>query len=613
MRRVVLAWRRRRWMTVAGAVPRLSAPWGGVLAHYWVPRSQTRFRTYVYEKELTHLLDEQIRAGKCAMSCMNLLLSKKKDRRRVPKHHDDESEVPRNEIQVSPKAKTSTRDLSLDLLNSVERLHQALHPTLNEDGVVTTTPLFDEEEEGIVTEQGQKGEKGTDVCVPRRTSRQRNAPKRIHQNHNTETNDKKENPHPVYQGKMGIVISTLEPNDVNPFNGTVARRTCTAGLEHHETKLADDEENVDDGNVLRGVYASVVKKFEESQWEALKQSLRSGSRVHVPETELTSVCERHAEAQAYALLLPLESLLTLEAVTNVNRIVRGDPAATLRDGMVRVGNNVFCEPKDVEPLLQAALQRCQEYLGMEGVNPFGLAALACMSILAIHPFSDGNGRTARIVLNCVLRHVGMIPFLVPFCKTPDTRKTFTAVVKECCNRLCVVPMANHIMEVTSDLWSDLGQAWRKQRKEVNLQSRETSVRDHRIALRRDQCSICQSETPNISTLCCGGPYHLNCLTTWLQQSLTCPLCREPMRAPNDPVPPSTEGFLLLDPFAQSYYSSEHSRIYDDDDTQSYDEDGDYDDDTQSYYEDDDYDGQFYYDDDDTQSYYEDDDYDGQFY
>eukprot|EP00759_Apiculatamorpha_spiralis_P037160 PhF_6_TR37142/c0_g1_i1/m.54660 len=331
--------------------------------------------------------------------------------------------------------------------------------------------------------------------------------------------------------KLDVLISTLDFKDINPYSTSTASRRCAASLNHHRTKLTD-EGHMEDGDALRGAYTSTLKAFDETQHSVIKQSLRSGSRSLMPDEELTVIHNLYLESLQYALSLPLEVLFTVEAVTQVNRRVRGDPAGTLREGMVRVGTKVFCEPKDVEVLLRNALRHCQHCLcstGTDESSPFGLAALACISILEIHPFRDGNGRTARIVLSCVLRHAGLVPFLVMFCKTPDSRKTFTEVVKECSARLCVVPMANYILESTAELWHDLGQAWHKKQKQVHTQSMEASVRDHRISLRRSTCPICQSEDPNVSTLCCGAALHDHCLNTWLLRSVSCPCCREGIR------------------------------------------------------------------------------------
>ena len=49
----------------------------------------------------------------------------------------------------------------------------------------------------------------------------------------------------------------------------------------------------------------------------------------------------------------------------------------------------------------------------EGVmEPVALAALAHHRLAAIHPFVDGNGRTARLIMNLVLLHAGYPPAVI---------------------------------------------------------------------------------------------------------------------------------------------------------------------------------------------------------
>jgi Fic family protein len=47
-----------------------------------------------------------------------------------------------------------------------------------------------------------------------------------------------------------------------------------------------------------------------------------------------------------------------------------------------------------------------------GVHPIGLAALAHQRLAAIHPFLEGNGRTARLVMNWLLMRAGYPPAVI---------------------------------------------------------------------------------------------------------------------------------------------------------------------------------------------------------
>ena len=46
-------------------------------------------------------------------------------------------------------------------------------------------------------------------------------------------------------------------------------------------------------------------------------------------------------------------------------------------------------------------------------HPIVLAALVHLNFILVHPFIDGNGRTARLLTNAVLMHFGYPPIIIP--------------------------------------------------------------------------------------------------------------------------------------------------------------------------------------------------------
>jgi hypothetical protein len=74
----------------------------------------------------------------------------------------------------------------------------------------------------------------------------------------------------------------------------------------------------------------------------------------------------------------------------------------------RAGNTVFVEPKLVRGTLLEGAKRLHE-------APAGLArALYAMFVVSeVHPFNDGNGRLARLVMNAELSAAGQCRIIVP--------------------------------------------------------------------------------------------------------------------------------------------------------------------------------------------------------
>ena len=49
---------------------------------------------------------------------------------------------------------------------------------------------------------------------------------------------------------------------------------------------------------------------------------------------------------------------------------------------------------------------------LETTHPIHVAAVAHYNLVRIHPFDDGNGRGARILMNLILMHKGYFPAVI---------------------------------------------------------------------------------------------------------------------------------------------------------------------------------------------------------
>lgn len=74
----------------------------------------------------------------------------------------------------------------------------------------------------------------------------------------------------------------------------------------------------------------------------------------------------------------------------------------------RAGQTVFVHPENV----LGTLIKGFEYI-MSATTPANRAALAMFVIAEVHPFNDGNGRTARIAMNHFLTNAGLTRIIVP--------------------------------------------------------------------------------------------------------------------------------------------------------------------------------------------------------
>jgi len=87
------------------------------------------------------------------------------------------------------------------------------------------------------------------------------------------------------------------------------------------------------------------------------------------------------------------------AIKGVDMDVRRTPGTTLTNDRTR---EVIYTPPEGEPLLRAKLANWEQWMhgalpGSEDIDPLVRMAVAHYQFEAIHPFTDGNGRTGRVI------------------------------------------------------------------------------------------------------------------------------------------------------------------------------------------------------------------------
>ncbi|GIX93807.1 protein adenylyltransferase Fic [Caerostris darwini] len=107
--------------------------------------------------------------------------------------------------------------------------------------------------------------------------------------------------------------------------------------------------------------------------------------------------------------------LSLFDILQIHKRVLGhvDPisAGSLRESQVFVGEYVPPPASEVEFLMEQFV----DWFKMENMthlHPVKKAALAHYKFIHIHPFMDGNGRTARLLMNLVLMRAGYPPVII---------------------------------------------------------------------------------------------------------------------------------------------------------------------------------------------------------
>ena len=111
----------------------------------------------------------------------------------------------------------------------------------------------------------------------------------------------------------------------------------------------------------------------------------------------------------------------------VLRTIDDDNAGSYRHVNVRIAGSDYVPP-DVGAVasLMYDFARWLNQAETQALHPVERAALAHFKLVDIHPFVDGNGRTARLLMNLILMQAGFPPTII---KTND-RKAYYAALEQ---------------------------------------------------------------------------------------------------------------------------------------------------------------------------------------
>ena len=304
-------------------------------------------------------------------------------------------------------------------------------------------------------------------------------------------------------------------------------------------------------------YASAIKEFDEGQREEQFVSLSDMEeefladdfviREGISDEKIARSDDQswiqHKETLEYALLCKDEALSS--------ELLLRWHAWLLGDGLEQEAGVFRSErtSKNVDRLCDTLEKNWIPKIKEEPANPIRLASFAAavmLAILDLVPFQVGNQRLARIILNWTLRRAGF-PFCVTLYSNQSEKTEFSSAVERTRQNLCLVPQGHveeyetaAILRSTGGLGPLVGYLIRRLAQGIadlcllveqksKIAADETDARLVRMAREKaaaeGTCIICFENQPNIATLCCGKPIHLNCLAEWLKTKSSCPQCR----------------------------------------------------------------------------------------
>lgn len=142
----------------------------------------------------------------------------------------------------------------------------------------------------------------------------------------------------------------------------------------------------------------------------LEEGLTIGGKTMKEHLEVTN----HSKAIDFVQSLVIKPEIKEVDVLNLHAIIldRIDPqnAGYYRMGAVRISGTDYAPPNAVKvPVL---MQEVYRMLNTKGGDPIETGARIHQKFVDIHPFIDGNGRTARLLLNLYLMRNGYPPTII---------------------------------------------------------------------------------------------------------------------------------------------------------------------------------------------------------
>lgn len=158
--------------------------------------------------------------------------------------------------------------------------------------------------------------------------------------------------------------------------------------------------NAIEGNTLtRQETALVIEKGLTVGGKPMKDHLEAINHRDALQRMQQMVCHK---------TLALDDILTLHGL--ILKGIDDMHAGRIRTVPVRISGSMVVLPNPLK--VPALMDEFVQWLKTKGEHPVTLAAMAHYKLVTIHPFVDGNGRTARLLMNLILMQHGYPPAII---------------------------------------------------------------------------------------------------------------------------------------------------------------------------------------------------------
>jgi Fic family protein len=162
--------------------------------------------------------------------------------------------------------------------------------------------------------------------------------------------------------------------------------------------------------------------YNTQRIEGSKLTLRDTANLlekgETPKKPLKDIKEAEAHKKVFYEMLNYSKDLNLQIMLQWNKILlsetKPDVAGRIRNHGVAISGSKFMPPLAIE--LEFLLKEFFDWYSKNKtkLHPVVLSALAHLKFVTIHPFSDGNGRISRLMMNFILNKNGFPMLDIPY-------------------------------------------------------------------------------------------------------------------------------------------------------------------------------------------------------
>ncbi len=227
--------------------------------------------------------------------------------------------------------------------------------------------------------------------------------------------------------KKELYLGKAVPKDIKKikkeFISEIYNETWLNQLEKIKENYSREQKKTPDSAKEKEIKSFMIKfTYNTQRIEGSKLTLRDTANLlekgETPKKPLRDIKEAEAHKKVFYEMLRYSKNLNLQIVLQWNKTLlsetKPDIAGKIRNHGVAISGSKFIPPLAIE--LETLLKEFFDWYSKNKgkLHPVILSALVHLKFVTIHPFSDGNGRISRLMMNFILKKNGFPMLNIPY-------------------------------------------------------------------------------------------------------------------------------------------------------------------------------------------------------